>query len=77
MLRDSETVITEILFAVGRIWSRQLQLNGLSVVSVGQFESAYDKEAIANSIYVRQIAPPISLLSTAILLTTPTLAQLP
>lgn len=77
VLRDSETVITEILFAVGRIWSRQLQLNGLSVVSVGQFESAYDKEAIANSIYIHQIAPPISLLSTAILLTTPTLAQLP
>lgn len=39
VLRDSETVITEILFAVGRVWSRKLNVNGLSVTSIGQFES--------------------------------------
>lgn len=43
VLRDSETVITEILFAVGRVWSRKLNVNGLSVTSIGQFEPAYDK----------------------------------
>lgn len=43
VLRDSDTVITEILFAVGRVWSRKLNVNGLSVTSIGQFEPAYDK----------------------------------
>jgi hypothetical protein len=43
VLRDSETVITEILFAVGRVWSRKLNVNGLRVTYIGQFKPAYDK----------------------------------
>lgn len=35
-----------------------------------------ETEALANSIYVKQVAPPLSLLSTAIVLTTPTLSQI-
>jgi hypothetical protein len=52
VLRDSETVITEILFAVGRVWSRKLNVNGLSVTSIGQFEPAYDKHVTHDELAV-------------------------
>lgn len=43
VLHDSERVITEILFAVGRVWFRKLYVEGLSVTRVSQFEPVYDK----------------------------------
>ena len=55
VLRDSETVITEILFAVGRVWSRKLNVNGLSVTSVGQFEPAYDKYVTHDELAVNAV----------------------
>lgn len=55
VLRDSETVITEILFAVGRVWSRKLNINGLSVTSVGQFEPAYDKYVTHDELAVNAV----------------------
>lgn len=55
VLRDSETVITEILFAVGRVWSRKLNVKGLSVTSAGQFEPAYDKYVTHNELAIRAV----------------------
>ena len=55
VLRDSETVITEILFAVGRVWSRKLNVNGLSVTSIGQFEPAYDKYVTHDELAVNAV----------------------
>lgn len=55
VLRDSETVITEILFAIGRVWSRKLNVSGLSVTSIGQFEPAYDKYVTHNELAVNAV----------------------
>lgn len=55
VFRDSETVITEILFAVGRVWSRKLNVNGLSVTSIGQFEPAYDKHITHDELAVNAV----------------------
>lgn len=55
VLRDSETVITEILFAVGRVWSRKLNVNGLTVTSIGQFEPAYDKYVTHDELAVNAV----------------------
>lgn len=55
VLRDSDTVITEILFAVGRVWSRKLNVNGLSVTSIGQFEPAYDKYVTHDELAVNAV----------------------
>ena len=55
VLRDSETVITEILFAVGRVWSRKLNVNGLSVTNIGQFEPAYDKYVTHDELAVNAV----------------------
>ena len=55
VLRDSETVITEILFAVGRVWSRKLNVNGLSVTSISQFEPAYDKYVTHDELAVNAV----------------------
>lgn len=55
VLRDSSTVITEILFAVGRVWSRKLNVNGLSVTSIGQFEPAYDKYVTHDELAVNAV----------------------
>lgn len=50
VLRDSDTAITEILFARGRVWSRRLSVYGLSVTRVGQFEPMYDKYVTHNEL---------------------------
>lgn len=55
VLRDSDTAITEILFAVGRVWSRKLNVNGLSVTSIGQFEPAYDKYVTHDELAVNAV----------------------
>lgn len=55
VLRDSETVITEILFAVGRVWSRKLNVNGLSIIDIGQFEPAYDKYVTHDELAVNAV----------------------
>ena len=55
VLRDSETVITEILFAVGRVWSRKLNVNGLSITSISQFEPAYDKYVTHDELAVNAV----------------------
>lgn len=55
VFRDSETVITEILFAIGRVWSRRLNVNGVNVTSIGQFEPAYDKYVTHDELAVNAV----------------------